>query len=353
MTNSTRGMWLTAAAATLFAMGCGESTGTDGGSTCTSDANCGTGKVCHPVTKACVPSCTGSVDCPSTAKTCAKFDGTPGSMTSPGFCQCSTDALCGGNFVCSTATKMCENKCTSNSNCPSGFTCNTTTGQCTTGGSDAGMDAGTACDGLSQCTYPEVCNFTSGRCVTGASCNMSAPQPDTCGYAGYCTANSNCAQVEYPTCENFGPTTRPVTFNPATSTGPIIYYIEPDPSPVTANCFKGFFVHSFYLNVYRTDADWPAQMTAMPGAFYVRTDGSQQDITAGLGGSAYVPNGRQLRLRKYLCAQSAASFNAGFYYTNGNEACYATSGAVAGSANCTSNAQCGTLMCNMGTGTCE
>ncbi|GMU63068.1 MAG: hypothetical protein AMXMBFR34_48310 [Myxococcaceae bacterium] len=353
MRNATRGLWLIAAVAAVFAMGCGETSGSDAGTTCTSDASCGTGKVCHPVTKACVPSCTGSVDCPSTAKTCAKYDGTAGSASAPGFCQCSTDALCGGNLVCSTATKMCENKCTSNSSCPSGFTCNTTTGQCASGGSDAGMDAGTACTGLSQCTYPEVCNFTSGRCVTGASCNTAGAQPDTCGYAGYCTANSNCAQVEYPTCSNFGPSTRPVVFNPATSMGPITYYIEPDPSPATAVCFKGFFVHSFFLNVYRTDTDWPPQLSAMPGAFYVRTDGTQQDITAGLPGSYYVPNGKQLRLRKYLCATTSSSLNAGFYYTNGNEACYATSGAVGGSANCTSNNDCGSLTCNTGSGTCE
>jgi hypothetical protein len=364
MTNLMRGSWL-AAAALVLAVGCGEFPGTDAGNGCSTDANCGTGRVCHPVLKECVSSCTGGSDCPASAKTCARLDGQMVSATTPGFCQCSTDAICNGgtagSLVCSDLTKLCTAKCTSNAQCPSGATCETSTGQCRGGsGSDAGMDAGvmdagTACNGLGQCDYPEVCNFASGRCVAGASCNMSGVQPDTCGYAGYCTSNSNCAQVPAATCSNFaaGGAT-PATFNPTTSTGPIIYFVENDPSPPAASCFRGFFVHSFFINAYRTDADWPSQLSAIPGGWYVTSNGTKTDITAGLPGSYYTPTGRTMRLRKYLCAQQQASITAGFYFTGGNEYCVASSGAVAGTTRCDNSTQCGAgRTCNTGTGTCE
>lgn len=352
-----RGLWLTAAAAMAFAVGCGDNnSGTDAGNGCSTDANCGTGKACHPVLKECVTTCTGSSDCPASEKTCDTVGGSTAK-----FCKCSTDALCNtsvaGN-ICSTATFQCTAKCTANTNCPSGYTCDTASGQCkggsTDAGTDAGVDAGTACTGLGTCAYPEVCDFTASVCKPGASCNMSDVQPSTCGYAGYCTANSNCAQVDAPTCANFSASgSNPAVFNPKTSTGPIIYYVETDTAPPAASCFKGFYVHSFYLNVY-SSTDWPAQLTAMPGAWYVPTSGAKQDITAGLPGTYYVPNGKTLRLRKYLCAKQSTSFNAGFYYTGGNETCAATSGAVPGTTSCTSSAQCGSgSTCDTGTGTCS
>lgn len=346
-----RALWLCAAASVVFAMGCGGNDTPDGGSgACTTDATCGSGKACHPILKTCVATCSGSSDCPSSEKTCAKIANSAAS-----FCTCSTNELCAaavGNNICNSATRQCSAKCTANS-CPSGFTCNTTSGDCTAGGTDAGTDAGVACTDLGTCVYPEVCDFTASVCKAGATCNTAAVQPDTCGYAGYCTGAANCAQVEKATCSNFASTgNTPAVFNPKTSTGPIIYYVENDPSPPAASCFKGFFVHSFFLNAY-SSTNWPAQLAAIPGGWYVDSTGNKLDITGGLPGSYYVPNGKEMRLRKYLCAKVSTSITAGFYFTGGNETCTASTGAVAGTTSCTSNAQCGTgSTCDMGTGIC-
>lgn len=357
MTRIHRGLWLFAAASIVFAMGCGDNNSTDAGTGgCTTDAACGTGKVCHPILKACVSSCTGSTDCPAAEKKCAKFDDTAGTTASPGFCQCATDALCNNSVagnICSSAIKQCAAKCTASS-CPSGYTCNTTSGQCAGGGTDAGvMDAGTACNDIGICTYPEVCDFTASVCKPGATCNKLGVQPDTCGYAGYCTDNANCAQVPAPTCSNFGAGGLTPVFNPKTSTGPIIYYVETDPAPPAASCFKGFYVHSFFLNAYR-DTDWPAQLTSLPGAWYVTSTGIKLDITAGLPTGYYVPTGKTMRLRKYLCAKASSSINAGFFFTGGNEICAASAGWVAASTSCTANADCGTgSTCTTATGVCN
>jgi hypothetical protein len=365
---SNRGLWLFAAASIAFAMGCGTTPTTDAGNGCTTDATCGTGKVCHPVLKECVQSCTGSSDCPSAEKTCAKYDGTAATTASPGFCQCSTDALCNNSVagnICSGATRQCSAKCVGVGGCPINYSCNSTSGQCvgagtdggTDGGTDAGvMDAGTPCSGLGTCVYPEVCDFTASAsaCKPSAACNMSGVQPDVCGYAGYCTGNSDCAQVLPATCSNFASTgATPAVFNPKTSTGPIIFYVENDASPPAASCFKGFFSHSFYINAYQ-DTNWPGVLTGVSGAWYVTTAGVKQDITAGLPGSYYVATGKTLRLRKYLCAKQSASLNAGFFFTGGNETCAASSGAVAGTTSCTSSAQCGgTSVCDTVTGICS
>lgn len=296
MRNATRGLWLIAAVAAVFAMGCGESSGNDAGTTCTSDASCGTGKVCHPVTKACVPSCTGSVDCPPTAKTCAKFDGTAGSMTAPGFCQCSTDALCGGNLVCSTATKMCENKCTSNSNCPSGFTCNTTSGQCTSGGSDAGSDAGTGCD-------------------------KNNPQPDTCGYGSACTDTNMCEAItDDRSCPNISSSTRPAWTS--ASTGPVIFNVVDEADEASACASDNAFTVTVYAYA-GTGTTFPTQKTNLPGFFYYTSSGNPVDIPAVLlQQSNYTLYGNTVMGAKFtLCSTATSSLVAGFGFTNGNGWC--------------------------------
>ena len=71
-------------------------------------------------------------------------------------------------------------KCTANS-CPSGFTCDTASGNCDasgtrTRGTDAGTDAGVACN--------------------------SANQPDVCGYGNYCGGDNFCGAIVNGTCSN-------------------------------------------------------------------------------------------------------------------------------------------------------
>lgn len=363
------GLWLLAAVTLATFVACGDPGPNDGGSGCTSDSSCGTGKMCHPLLKTCLPTCTGGSDCPSTAKTCRTFSGRdPGDAgTELPFCQCSTTALCGASTVaCMANTHTCENKCTSNSGCWGG-TCNTTTGECSGGGGggDGGTDGGASCSynptaippSEVRCTGSAAmfCNWATNQCVAPAACS-GASQPGTCGYGAFC-GGSACDQIHMPTCANFTPPGGATPTWTPVSTGPIIWKIDTDSSPATANCFKGFFNHSMYINAYRTDADFPTQLSALGGIFYIDGNGGSQDLTAGLPGSYYVRDGtnaRQMRLRVYLCAKTATAFSAGYRLTNGNESCPTTTGGTAGTTNCTGNGQCGGggWTCNTGTGVC-
>jgi hypothetical protein len=307
MTTRTRGLLLAAAFATLFAMGCGDLNGSDGGTnTCSTDANCGDGKVCHPVLKECIPSCTAAADCPSTAKTCKRFDGSEPTASSPGFCQCSTDALCNGgssgSLVCSTATKRCENKCTSNSNCPSNFTCDTATGQCVAGGSDGGTDGGTD---------------------AGVTCNSNNSQPDVCGYGSVCTSSNTCeAIVDDRSCPNIANSGRPAWTS--ASTGPVIFNVV-DEADIQTDC-SGTGVNAFTVTVYAyagPGQTFPANKSNLPGFYYYTSTGMAVDIPTNLlRQSNYTLYGNTVMGAKFtLCSTATSSIVAGFGFTNGNGVC--------------------------------
>lgn len=307
-----RGMWLSAAASLVFAVGCGSPSNTDGGTGCTSDATCGTGKVCHPVLKACVASCTGAVDCPAAEKTCAKFDGTAGTSASPGFCQCSTNELCNtstaGN-ICSTALKQCAGKCTATS-CPSGYSCNTASGQCTGGGGnvDAGTDAGVAC-------------------------STNNPQPDTCGYGHACNDVMSCQEAANDTsCANVAAASLP-TWNHDSATGPVIY-VATDDADVNAGCTDANTV-AFTTTLYGYAGPtytFPATISAATQVVYITSTGAKNPINGVLVGSQtnawshYIVsnNGKNVEIKLTLCAPAGTTaLTAGFAFTNGNAICVA------------------------------
>lgn len=309
MTRNFKGLWLIGTVAALFAMGCGETSGTDGGTGCTTDANCGTGKVCHPVLKECITSCTGSSDCPASAKTCARFDGTAGSASSPGFCQCSTDQLCNGGMtgalVCSEATKRCENKCTSNSNCPSGYTCETSTGQCKGGGgSDAGMDAGTMDAGMT-------------------TCNSSNTQPDVCGHTNVCTSANTCEAITDGTCSNITMATRtPFT---SASTGPVIFNVVDEMTDDDTFCAAGTTAFTSTIYAYAAVGSmFGTTGSGLPAGSYYLTDGSAQTIQGKFRPSGYtqLAGGAMMSLKVTLCSPTAMNqLVAGFGFDNGNGYC--------------------------------
>lgn len=324
-----------AAAAVGAFVGCGDpGSGADAGDgSCTSDATCGTGLACHPVTKKCTATCTGGSDCPSSAKTCAAINGSAKS-----FCQCSTDALCGGSLVCSTLSKQCVSKCTSNAACPSGATCDADAGQCIgatvdagtdAGTTDAGVDAGAACT-LGSCTGGKLCNFTTGACETAAACSTTNVQPDTCGYAGFCSGTS-CDQVGLASCVNFQQTSSMPTFNPRTSTGPIIYGYVDETIDDAAFCGApgtNIIAYTVTLKAYRTDADWPAQTAALPGFFYVKSDGTKTSAVGSMRPSGYVHTGKSATFKVTLCSTVTSNLGAGFVFDNGNETCVIAAGGM-------------------------
>lgn len=306
MTKINRGLWLTAAMTVAFTTGCGGGETPDAGTgACSNDAACGTGKGCHPVLKTCVATCSGSSDCPSAEKTCAKINN-----STPSYCTCSTDALCAASTagnICNTATSQCSAKCTATSGCPTGFTCNTTSGQCAGGTTtDAGMDAGVD---------------------AGSPCN-NASQPDVCGYGNVCDGNNQCDTITNGTCAN-------VAGRPAwtsASTGPVIYLITDeavDDQTKCANFPDGGMPTPFTVTVYAyagtSPATFPAQKSNLPGFFYYTTSGSPNDIPLNfLQQTNYTlyDSDKVMGAKFTLCgATGLNSIEAGFGFTNGNGAC--------------------------------
>ncbi len=305
MTRFNRGLWLSAAASVVFAMGCGGNDTPDAGTgACTTDATCGTGKGCHPVLKTCVSTCSGSSDCPSSEKTCAKIGSSAAS-----FCTCSTNELCAaavGANICNSATRQCTAKCTANS-CPSGFTCNTTSGDCTAGGTDAGTDAGVT--------------------DAGVACDSNT-QPGVCNYGGYCGSDNFCGVIANGTCSNVSG--RPA-WN-ASSTGPVIYLVTDeavDDQTKCANFPDGGIPTPFTVSVYAyagpSLGTFPAMKSNLPGFFYYTTGGTPNDIPLNYLQQAnytlYQTN--QVMGAKFtLCgATGLSSIQTGFGFTNGNSAC--------------------------------
>lgn len=310
MMGMNRGAVLAAAAAALFAVGCGTPTDMDAGTSCTTDSNCGTGKGCHPVLKSCVTTCTSGSDCPASEKTCAKV----GSSTAT-FCTCATDALCNtavqGN-VCNLATLQCGAKCTANS-CPTGSTCNTTSGVCSAvGGSDGGTDGGTDAGMMGD---------------AGIAC-VNTIQPGVCNYGGVCSANSVCEPIVDGTCANVAG--RPAWT--AASTGPVIYSIideAVDNQAACGNLPDGGMPTPFTLTVLAYTgsslATFPAQKSNLPGFFYYTTNGTPNDIPSlYLQQSNYslFMNDTVMSARFTLCNPNGlTSIQAGFGFTNGNSYC--------------------------------
>lgn len=304
-----RALWLSAAASVVFAMGCGGDDTPDGGSgACSTDATCGSGKACHPILKTCVATCSGSSDCPSSEKTCAKIANSAAS-----FCTCSTNELCAaavGNNICNSATRQCSAKCTANS-CPSGFTCNTTSGDCAAGGTDAGTDAGVT--------------------DAGVACTSTNFEPDVCGYANVCYTNNLCdAASNDTTCANIASSNFP-GWNPASSTGPVIFNVTDD-ADVAAGCTGATDV-AFTTTVYAyagPNYTFPATIGAATQLTYYTSTGAVRPVNNVLVGSTSnawsgytIDNGgKNVSVKMTLCAPAGTTaLTAGFAFSGGNAYC--------------------------------
>ncbi len=314
MTRNNRALWLSAAATIAFTMSCGGNETPDGGTgSCTTDATCGTGKGCHPVLKTCVATCTGSSDCPSAEKTCAKINNSASS-----FCTCSTDALCAASTagnICSAATSQCTAKCTSSASCPNSGTCNTATGQCSGGTTtDGGTDAGTT--------------------DAGVACTSSNAEPDVCGYAQVCYSNNLCDAAADDRCPNITAAIAAnayTAWNPATSTGPVIYNVVDD-ADVAAGCPGGTDV-AFTLTLYAYAGPtytFPATIGAATQLTYYTSTGAVRPINNVVVGSQtnawshYIVSnaGKNVEVKMTLCAPAGTTaLTAGFAFSGGNAFC--------------------------------
>ena len=352
-----RMLWLAGAALALaaFSQGCGsflpEPDGGAGGGSggCTADAQCSS-FVCNTSNNTCMTACSSQSSCTSTQQ-CARMDGTlVADGGTPGFCQC-TAGNCGTQICQQYTTHLCGTGCAGTSNpCPTGFSCEMSTGVCVPPNQDGGV-----CNDLDQCDPGKVCDFASGACRAAGSCSTSNPQPDTCGYAGYCAAGT-CAQVD-KACGNFSAP----AFNPRTSTGPVIWKVESVVAPHPDWCFKGLYVHSFFLTAYQS-TDWP--VAAASPAFHLVNPAHQDiNVTQSLTWAAdsYVVNAsnhKEVRVLHEGCAYTSTPLVEGYYFANGSEACTPASTPTAGTRACAANTDCNdpgstAHTCNVGTGTCQ
>lgn len=182
---------------------------------------------------------------------------------------------------------------------------------------------------VTGCAANQTCNSTSGVCeATVATCNPSAPAPDTCGYGRVCQSNSTCMAVPAPTCSNFPGGSAPLAWTPANGTGPVLYSFTDELVDDAAMCTAGTRAFTFTLRAYRTDGDWPAAITAPTG---YSTVGTSFPLSGSVRPSGYQRSGRQLTLKATLCvSMSTTAAEFGFAYSGGNGVCGTISGGTPG-----------------------
>ncbi|MFY0528927.1 hypothetical protein ACN28I_39160 [Archangium gephyra] len=173
---------------------------------------------------------------------------------------------------------------------------------------DAGLDAGTEAD--------------AGTEEPGEPCTLTDPQPSMCGYGSFCGASSTCQTVPAPTCENFNKF--PVSWDPATSSGPVIYGAELLSFAADAtNCFSGRPMRiRTRIRAYSPSGRLPTTPSELAAVFsYVRPDGSS--VVDASQYSNVVTSGdlTHTEFEVRVCVSDLPTVNLGFYFEEGNGYC--------------------------------
>jgi hypothetical protein len=287
---------LAAAMGLLMFVACGEGGGDGVGASCTSDASCPSGEICHPDAKVCVKTCTAGTDCPDSAKNCAAISGT----NTTKICKCTTDQLCAGgatmgsSAICSDLFDVCMTKCGSNTDCPSGTICQTSSGECGT--------------------------------TLGATCSTTDPQPAICSYGQYCTGT--CQAVPPATCSNFTVSGHGTSWSATSSSGPIIYSLTQSGGfPNTlGGCNPGQSSARVHLRAYRTSSTFSTTdpQAVLNELHYVLENGTESSSKPYVVPSSYVlsNNNRNAEFDLGFCPpDTVGQFTAGLHFVDGNEAC--------------------------------
>lgn len=335
---------ITAAIVAFGVVACSDGGGEPTTIVCSADGDCRVGEICHPTGKVCVQTCTAGEDCPDASKNCAEISATDTQK----ICKCTTTPLCqggvaGADSICSETFDVCAPKCATNTDCPAGYDCDSATGDCnpSAGNTDAGACAWDSCSSTSFTSGAKMCGSTG--CAAGASCTGTGQS--TCTGGSFCSGGA-CGYSPYPTqaaCANFhsGQHASGPTWNPGTSTGPVIYALSEishgqgttpaggQPTGAYPECTTDSTQWNFKLRAYRTDMDWPATRAGLSGFKYVPVSGNDVDIlgtnTLLLPNIGYNRNSANLKdaeFNVYVCADNAMNdLQPGFYFVGGNEVC--------------------------------
>lgn len=303
--------------------------------TCSTNDDCKVGTFCNPK-KVCAEGCRSNAEC-TNGGTC---------NTSTG--QCSTPSnTCTKNEDCPTGQfcngqQTCVAGCRSSAECTNGQTCDTNTGTCATPTCTPACTGNQVCDNhqgagnptcVDRCTWDGCdsglnCNLQTGLCEIAQACNSANPQPDVCLYGQYCAGTDFCDYVPKATCVNFNTGGTTPTWNPATSTGPIITnlvatYFGSDPAYCSST--DPYKLAKVTFEAYTPTGTLPTDgSTFRQSLHYVLTDGTESSSADKpyVVNYSLTNNGKNASVELYFCLPATTTdFSAGLVLTGGNEAC--------------------------------
>jgi hypothetical protein len=186
-------------------------------------------------------------------------------------------------------------------------------GSDTDAGTDAGSDPGTTDAGTD-----------AGTEVPGDPCVLADPQPSTCAYGSYCSArSSSCQPVPAPTCENFNKF--PVSWDPATATGPVTYATELlSFATDDTRCFpaRPMLIRT-RVRAYSPSGGLPTDAAGLADVFsYYRADGSTISDASQYSDVVTSADGKNIGFVVSTCVRGdQPSVNLGFHFEGGNGLC--------------------------------
>lgn len=157
-------------------------------SSCTSDADCGSRELCHPVGKVCMIACRSQNECPKWLDTCGDLPVPGGGRTPRMVCMCSGNTSCaervGSAYLCSPIDNVCELACGPAVDCGNLFrpqrSCN------------ADLVCVPPCSSNAACSSPAQprCDSAKGcvGCVDDSDCAGRGDNLSRCSSSGSCVA---------------------------------------------------------------------------------------------------------------------------------------------------------------------
>lgn len=186
---------------------------------------------------------------------------------------------------------------------------------------DSGSDAGNDTDAGSDAGTTDA-GSDAGAEEPGDPCTAAEPQPAECAYGSSCGSRATCQTVPVPTCANFNKF--PVSWDPATSTGPVTYAAEllsltandPDCIPQLPTRFR------IRIRAYSPSSGLPTTVSELSQAFsYVNPNGSYLSESSQFSGIVTSGDGKNTEFVVSNCIVDQPTVSLGFYFEGGNGLC--------------------------------